>query len=166
MSKNTKIVEMDVESEVEETPTPAQQTKNDKIKADVLAKIKSKFLGVETVNGRAQMLDPNSTHPGIDYTAGGLLHRYWATNSEANLQAKRMKGFMLPSEVSSELPNITRGNQVLMVRSKAVDDKFRAQKEREARQFEARTMGNSEQASQAKGVLGEFEVTQPTKHRE
>lgn len=167
----SKVVDMEVDDgetpDAPEVPeTPAELSKNARIRADVASKIKSKFLGVSSVNGRAEMLDPESTHPGVDYTAGGLLYRYWATDNEANIHTKRMKGFMLPSEVSSELPDIRRGNQVLMVRSAQADKDFRQAKEREARNFEARVMGKSEAAQQAKGAIGEFEVTPPTKHRE
>lgn len=170
MGKN-KVVDMEVEdgeteAAPEEIQTPAELSKNARIRADVAAKIKSKFLGVSSVNGRAEMLDPASTHPGVDYTAGGLLYRYWATDNDSNIHAKRMKGFMMPSEVSSELPDIRRGNQVLMVRSSETDKDFRQSKERESRNFESRVMGKSEAAEKAKGAIGEFEVTPPTKHRE
>lgn len=131
---------------------------NEQIRKDAATKIKSRFLSVDSVSGRAAMFDTNTYAPGLDYTAGGLLERRWVNTNEANIMSKRMKKFVLPSEVSSHLKDISHGNMTLMVRPAVVGKEHEANTEKLNRDWEAKAKQKIKPQNGA--PIGEFEVTQ------
>lgn len=141
------------------SPAPVNQNTdiNEKIKKDVEAKIKSRFMDVDAVNGRAQMFDTKTHVPGVDYTAGGQLATRWVTNDDANINAKRLKGFLLPSEVSSHLKDINMGGMTLMVRSVTQQREHTESIEKLNKSWEAKARAKT--SPKAGQGLGEFEVT-------
>lgn len=130
---------------------------NAKIRQEVANKIKSRFMNVDAVHGRAAMFDIATHAPGIDYTAGGLLSTRWVNNTDANINAKRMKGYRMPSEVSSQFKDIVMGNMALMVRTVDADADHKNEVERLNKSWEAKAKAKT--SPKAGQGLGEFEVT-------
>lgn len=149
---NIKKIEME-----EVTSVPVVNDVNNKIRQDAEAKIKSRFMTVDAITGRAQLFDTQTHAPGIDYTAGGLLQSRWCSSDDANIGAKRLKGFVLPSEVSSHLKDITMGNMTLMVRSVAQAREHTESIEKLNKSWEAKAKAKT--SPKAGQGLGEFEVT-------
>lgn len=143
--------------EMEEGNVVPTNDVNSQIRKDTEAKIKSRFMEVDAVNGRAQMFDTNTHAPGLDYTAGGLLTPRWVATNDANIGAKRLKGFVMPSEVSSLLKDITMGNMTLMVRTVAQERAHTEGIEKLNKSWEAKAKAKT--SPKAGQGLGEFEVT-------
>jgi len=158
----TPAVSKTVTVEMDTTQTPAEAGLirpdiNKSIQDEVAKKIKSRFMAVDTVSGTAQMFDTQNYHSGVDYTAGGQLVPRWVAANEANIIAKRMKGYFKPSEISSQFKDITMGNMTLMVRESGKDREHQAEVETLNRNWESKV--NSQTKPNQGTGLGEFEVT-------
>ena len=136
---------------------------NAEIRKHAEQKIKSRYLSVDSVTGRAAMFDTNTYAPGLDYTADGLLERRWVNTNDANIMSKRMKKFVMPSEVSSHLKDITHGNMTLMVRPAVVGADHESNVEKLNKDWEAKA--KQKVRPQAGNPIGEFEVTSQTATR-
>lgn len=132
---------------------------NEQIKRDTASKIKSRFLAVDTVAGRAQMFDTQTHAPGLDYTAGGQLTGRWVTQDDANILTKRKKGFKMPSEISPHLQNITTGNMVYMVRTTEAHKRHEDHVERLNQAYEQDAQKRATGSVKDSPGLGEFKVT-------
>ena len=88
------------------------KTSAEQAAADLDNLIKSQALEVVGSVGKVNFLNLPKD---VDYSVGGRLHVRWVHNTSRNIDRRRAEGYMFPEEVSSALPNLTRGANVLMV---------------------------------------------------
>lgn len=138
-----------VEETAAETPLP--ETEAD-ISRAVDNLVKSKKLAVTGIVGKASIFDIK-THSALDYTVGGKLSTRWCNDNDANIQAKRLMGFIFPEEISPRLKNLSRGGQVLMLRHIEAKNEHVAALERDNAAWEGKTFNRNEKAK-AQGLEG------------